>query len=134
MSRILTEYFPALVPFSKVISKHIHHKHTAEMSQKSDVVVLDILMKNEAKHGDMLDIMKTLHGYLGEDYPDQHPVLSGGDQMTCKRQAAAQRHMMDGNTEQEWLEHLTPVAEDWHCLVDSLGYVKAQVRRKKIHK
>ena len=31
---------------------------------------------------------------------------------------------MDGNTEQERLEHLTLVAEDWHCLV---GYVKAQV-------
>ena len=47
-------------------------------------------MKNEAQHGDMLDIMKTLQGYLGEDYPDQHPVLPGGDQMTCERQAGAQ--------------------------------------------
>ena len=72
----------------------------------------------------MLDIMKTLQGYLGEDYPYQHPVLPGGDQMTCERQAGAQRHMMDGNTEQERLEHLTLVAEDWRCLV---GYVKAQV-------
>ena len=131
VNRILTEYFPALVPFSKVVPKHIHHKHTAEMSQKSDVVVLDILMKNEAKHRDMLDIMKTLQGYLGEDYPDQHPVLSGGDQMTCERQAGAQRHMMDGNTEQERLEHLTPVAEDWHCLVAFLGVRKSTSQLKK---
>ena len=26
--------------------------------------------------------------------------------MTCERQVAVQRHMMDGNTEEEWLEHL----------------------------
>ena len=63
--------------------------------------MLDTLMKNEAKHGDMLDIMKTLQGYLGEDYPDKPPVLSGGDHMTCEQQGGAQRHMMDGNTEQE---------------------------------
>ena len=47
--------------------------------------MLDILMKNEAKHKDMLDIMKTLQGYLGEDYADDQPVLSGGDQLTCER-------------------------------------------------
>ena len=37
--------------------------------------------------------------------------------MTSERQVAAQRHMMDGNTEEEQLEHLKPVVEDWHCLV-----------------
>ena len=41
--------------------------------------------------------------------PDNRQVLSGEDQMTCERQvAAAQRHMMDGNTEVERLEHLKP--------------------------
>ena len=42
-------------------------------------------MKNEAKNKDMLDIMKTLQVYLGENYPDSRPVLSGGDQMTSER-------------------------------------------------
>ena len=37
--------------------------------------------------------------------------------MTSERQVAAQRHMMVGNTEEERLEHLKPVVEDWHCLV-----------------
>ena len=74
-------------------------------------------MKNEAKNKDMLDIMKTLQDYLGENYPDNRPVFSGGDQMTSERQVAAQRHMMDENTEEERLEHLKPVVEDWHCLV-----------------
>ena len=30
-------------------------------------------MKNEAKNKDMLDIMKTLQDYLGENYPDNRP-------------------------------------------------------------
>ena len=49
-------------------------------------------MKNESKSKDMVDIMTTLQDYLGEDYPDDRPVLSGGDQMTCERQVGAQRH------------------------------------------
>ena len=43
------------------------------MSKKSEVAVLDVLMKNEEKHKDMLDIPNTYQGYLGEDYPDNHP-------------------------------------------------------------
>ena len=27
-----------------------------------------------------------VQNYLGEDYPDDQPVLSGGDQLTCERQ------------------------------------------------
>ena len=121
VGRILTEYFPALVPFYKVVPKHILHQYSVEMSKKSDVVVLDVLMKNEAKNKDMLDIKKMLQDYLGENYPDNRPVLSGGDQMTSERQVAAQRHIMDGNTEEERLEHLKPVVEDWHCLVAFIG-------------
>ena len=74
-------------------------------------------MKNEAKHQDMLDILASLQDYLGDDYPEDRPVLSGGDQLTVEREVGAQRHMMCGNTRRERLELLEPVAEDWHCLV-----------------
>ena len=118
VGRILTEYFPSLACFSKVVPKHILHRYSAQMCKKSDVVVLDILMKNES---DMVDIMTTLQDYLGEDYSDDRPVLSRGDQMTCERQVGAQRHMMCGNSVKERLESLKPVAEDWHCLVAFIG-------------
>ena len=74
---ILTEYFPSLACFSKAVPKHILHRYSAQMCKKSVVVVLDILMKNEFKSKDMVDIMTTLQDYLGEDYPDDCPVLSG---------------------------------------------------------
>ena len=30
-----------------------------------------VLMKNEAKHSDMIDILKQMVGYLGESYPHE---------------------------------------------------------------
>lgn len=59
-----------LAPFSKVFPKHIPHKYSAEMCQKSDVVVLDVFEKNEANTQDMVDIMTSMQEYLGESYPD----------------------------------------------------------------
>ena len=46
------------------------------MSRRLDVLVLDVLMKNEAKHKDMLDTMNTLQDYLGDNDPDDWPVPS----------------------------------------------------------
>ena len=82
-----------------------------------EIAVLDVLSKNEATHSDMLDIMKTLQGYLGEEFPHDKKVVSGGDQLTCEREANARRHMMDGNTPYERLTLLEPVCEDWHALM-----------------
>ena len=117
VGRILTTYFPTLKFLKSAFPKHILHRYSEEMSQKSEVVVLDILMKHEAEHKDMLDIMSILQGYLGTDYPEHRRVCSGGDQLTCERQIGAQRHMMDGNTQHERLDILEPQTEDWHCLV-----------------
>ena len=117
VSCILTRYIHDLSPLSKSIPKHILHKYSTQMSQKSEVVVLDVLMKNEAKHSDMLDIMLKMQEYLGKNYPPVRRVASGGDQLTCERQVGAQRHMMDGDTPEDRLQLLEPQTEDWHCLV-----------------
>ena len=41
IARTLTEHIPSLTAFSKVVPKHISHRYSAEMSKKSEVVVLD---------------------------------------------------------------------------------------------
>ena len=115
VSRLLTQYFPALGFLSSVVPKHIRHKYSRQMAEKSEVAVLDVLMKNETKHKDMVEIMSVMQDYLGNNYPQQCRVASGGDHLTCERQIGAQRHMMDGNTLRERLELLEPVVEDWHC-------------------
>ena len=117
VSRLLTQYIKELSPMSRSVPQHIPHKYTDEMSQRSEVAVLDILMKNEARHSDMIEIMKTLQNYLGSEYPSHNRVASGGDQLTCERQVGAQRHVMDGDTPWDRLQLLEPQSEDWHCLV-----------------
>lgn len=115
VSRILTQYFPALGFLASVVPKHICHEYSRQMAAKSEVVVLDVLMKNETVHKDMVEILKVMQSYLGDDYPQERRVVSGGDHLTCERQIGAQRHMMDGNTQWERLEILEPVVQDWHC-------------------
>ena len=85
------------------------------MAKKSEVVVLDVLYKNEACHQDMLDIMRHEQSYLRKDYIGRVP--SGGDLLTCERQRCVQQHVMDSDTPQERLELLEPVIEDWHTLM-----------------
>ena len=124
VSRILTQYIENLTPFAKVVPKHILHRYSAEMAKKSEVVIVDVPMKNEAKHSDMIDIMTAMHTYLGQDYPSDRRILSGRDQLTCERQIGAQRHTMDGDTPKEPLGVLEPLTEEWHCLVCLLAVCK----------
>ena len=120
VSRVLTRYISGLVPLSKSIEKHIKHRYATQMSKKSEVVVLDVLMKDETKHADMIAVMETVQKYLGDDYNEERKVLSGGDLLTCERQQGSQKNMMCGNTPRERLEILEPVTEDWHCLMNLL--------------
>lgn len=117
VSRILTQYIRGLSVFAKAVPQHTQHQYSAEMAKKSEVIVLDVLMKNEACRGDMIDIMHCMQNYLGTEYPSEKKVLSGGDQLTCERQVGAQRHTMDGDTVIDRLGLLEPVTEDWHCMV-----------------
>ena len=69
VSRILTQYIDSLSVFSRVIPQHILHKYSTEKAKKSEVIVLDVLMKNEASRGDMIDIMHCMQNYLAKNYP-----------------------------------------------------------------
>lgn len=139
VSRVLTTYFSGLAPLSKAFPKHISHAYSIEMSKKSEVIVLDVLMKDETKHADMIDIMSTMQEYLGSDFNEERRVLCGGDLLTCERQIGSQKHMMCGNTPRERLQILEPVAEDWHCLVSLIGvshmilHINVQVLQLHIH-
>ena len=93
------------------------------MAKKSEVVVLDVLHKNEAKAADMIDIMIEKHSYLKDSI--ELTVMSGGDQMTCERQRCSKKHMRDADTCSGQLEQLEPCIEDWHCLMSILGVGEA---------
>lgn len=86
--------------------------------------MLDVVMKDEAKQQDMIEIMKKYQDYLGEGYNEERRVVCGGDYLTSERQIGAQRHMMCGDFVTERLELLEPTSEDWHCLMVLLGVSK----------
>ena len=56
ISQVLTHYIPGLAPFAKFVPKHIHRKYSNVMSNRSEVFMLDVIMKNEVKHSDMINI------------------------------------------------------------------------------
>ena len=115
VSRILCTYIKGLHKFKKVIPKHIMHRYSLLMAEKSEVAVLDVLYKNEVCHQDMLEIMKYIINYLGKEY--RRKAISGGDLLTCERERCAQRHVMDSDSPTERLELIEPVVEDWHTLM-----------------
>ena len=124
-SNILCANIKCLQPLAKIAPQSIPHKYDSVMSQKSETYFLDVLLKNEAKHGDMIDIMLALQDYMGHN---SYRCLSGGDQLTCERQCCAQRHMMDSDTEKDKLQLLVPVCEDWHVLMCFLKVCRVAVR------
>ena len=83
---VLCHHMKPLLFLSKVKPAHISHQSPSKMCKKSDVVVFDVLLKNETKNTDMLHIMQTMQGYLGEEFCRAHKILPGWDQLTCERQ------------------------------------------------
>ena len=118
--RMLTQYINGLSVFAKAVTQHIQHRYSAEMGKKSEVIVLDVVMNNEACRGDMIEIMHCMQNYLGSEYPCRKRVPSGGDQLTCERHVGAQRYTMGGIPTHERLGILEPVTEDWYCMVSLL--------------
>lgn len=116
VARILCKYITCLAPLSKQVPQHVSHENMESMALKSEVFFVDVLMKNEAVHADMVDIMEYMQDRLGEEF-STCKVLSGGDQLTCERQANAQRHRMDGDSTRDRLQLLEPMCEDWHALM-----------------
>ena len=93
ISRILCKYIQCLSSFSGAVTAHIPHVHSVEMARKSEMFVLGVLPKNEAKHSDMIEIMQELQSYLDKSFSSSQRVISGDGQLTCERQVCAQHHM-----------------------------------------
>ena len=84
---------------------------------RSEVVVFDILHKNDMSNTGMLEIMEAQQTFLEHNCI----VLLGGDQLTSERQRCAKTHVMNGDTQEDCLDLLEPVVEDWHALQSFLG-------------
>ena len=84
---------------------------------------MGVILKNENKLDEMIDILSGIHHYVpsaGGDSADGgvfHQVLLGGDQLTTKRGRAAIRLRDNSTSDRDRLQGFIPVTEDWHTKV-----------------
>ncbi|XP_060578320.1 uncharacterized protein LOC132735396 [Ruditapes philippinarum] len=129
LGRILAE----LKEFSwmkSVLPAHIYHPYQVQMSQKSEVFQLPILMKNVAKHEDCVDILDGYETFISdlfvtafgsEDTLHKYRVPVGGDQLTRVRLEEAKNLRTLATTPKKRFEDLHPfVIELWHTKQDFL--------------
>ena len=96
VSRILIEYISDLSPLCKAVTKHIPHKYP-----------LCKAVTKHIPHKYSPQMLYEVVSYLGDGYPHEKRVASGGDQLTTERQ---NRHLMCGNRPQDCLYVLEPLA------------------------
>lgn len=98
-------------------------------------VPLGIILRNENKITEMVDIMDVMHKYVPmkadtanirppgdadlEPIPVElsvfHKILFGGDQVTAARARGAQLARCTQSSARDQLRGLLPVCEDWHA-------------------
>jgi L1 cell adhesion molecule like protein len=104
---------------------------------------LGIILKNENKSGEMIDIMTHLHQFptvstsqervistgetVHEESATLHPIIVGGDQLTAARARSAIKSKTNAHTHSQMLSGLVPAAEDWHTKANFLGVSNATI-------
>lgn len=96
-------------------------------------------MKSEQVNTEMMEIMDELHAYVPRKTTETtfenqtegismtytkdclHPILFGGDQLTCARARSCQRIRMNSEIASDALLGLVPCCEDWHAKMTFLS-------------
>ena len=79
-------------------------------------VPLGVLLRNENRTEDMIEILEEVHQYVPELDGGHRTVFIGGDQLTCERIRGAKNARLQSTTSKERLEGITEKVEDWHAL------------------
>ena len=78
--RIFVEFFPALGFIDNFLPKHISHEYSDAMKQKSNIITMPVVMKDEKKNSDCVDVMDTFEDWVNDMYskannlPKQNPA------------------------------------------------------------
>ncbi|XP_033748132.1 uncharacterized protein LOC117333109 [Pecten maximus] len=129
LGRILSEHLDGFKWMKPVIPHHIPHELQDVMCKKSEVFWLPIMLKNEARYSDCVQIMNEYEKLVCSWYSrvgrggelDHLQVPVGGDQLTRVRLQGAKNLVAGALTPKDRLEHLYPVImEMFHTLQDLL--------------
>lgn len=127
LGRILTDYIEDFSWMKHVIPNHIPHDLEDVMCKRSEVFWLPVMLKNEARYSDCVQIMTEYERLVCEWYTkagrgnelDCVRVPVGGDQLTRVRLQGAKALKAGALTAEDRLEHLDPIiVEMFHTLQD----------------
>ena len=68
LGRILCEWFPAFNFFKEILPPHTPCQYQCEMNLKSVVVTLPVLLKDEKKYADLVEVLAQLQAWVREIY------------------------------------------------------------------
>ncbi|XP_078329533.1 uncharacterized protein LOC111133019 isoform X2 [Crassostrea virginica] len=120
VERILCTHIPFFEDVKDNIIWHIPDQYSNESAQKSEMVLLGVMDKDESKIGDAIDIVDEYHKYVPLK-PDGSPLTLPlhADRLSCERVNDAQNARINGNTKWLQLQGLFPNIQEWHkrCLL-----------------
>ena len=79
-------------------------------------VPLGVLLKNENKTEDMIEILEHAQQYVPTHEGRLHKIFFGEDQLTCERIRGARNACRQSTTPKGQLKGLHEKVEDWHAL------------------
>lgn len=120
------------------VSTHLTDKYSTKLMEKTTIIPLTVLPKNEQKYGDVVDIMRHYEGILHNVFSkagcELHPRVKihiGGDQLTRERFSGAKRLLIGAPTPDGRLDHLTPITSEYfHMAMKLLGVAYKQLYNK----
>ncbi|XP_062611695.1 uncharacterized protein LOC134273511 isoform X2 [Saccostrea cucullata] len=120
VERILCKRIPFFQGEEDNVLSHIPHQFSQKSSEKSEMVLLGVLDKDESKIGDAIDIVNDYHKYVPLK-PDGSPLTLPlhADGLSCERVNDSQNARINGTTKWLQLQGLIPNIQEWHkrCLL-----------------
>ena len=99
---VLIKYFPFLEKFKAIVPECIAHPYLAKTSQRSNVINCELIDCSENSSQGIIEIMQRLHTRYVPHKADKEILersVLGGDAFTNDCAFAAQRHMINANTD-----------------------------------
>jgi hypothetical protein len=112
----LTQLTIKFLPFFKVLKDLVRHPDSPnrdQLKEKTQVVLLDTLYKNEQKYAEVVDIpvLDSYEQVISDTFEDLRDIKIniGGDQLTRERFSRAKSLRAGANDPKEQLKHLHPI-------------------------
>ena len=122
MMKVAATHLPYFSFLKDLLPENITDEYSAQLTQKTPVIPLIAMHKNEQHYGDVVDIMrfyedllKRVHTAAGQDLGNRK-VHVGGDQLTRERFSGAKLLVIGAHTPGDRFDNLSPITFEYFHL------------------